>query len=115
MGVHIIKSISTDFCSFRLNMILIAVVGDFCEHAWWLFENYPCHIDYQYDEKKIKIFIHHNNAVCPFDAIEELDTLKLEFKNLSNWSSFYVRQRQMTKYIDGFRDELELISFNLDQ
>ena len=115
MGVHIIKSISTEFCSFRLNMILIAVVGDFCERAWWLFENYPCHIDYQYDEKKIKIFMHYNNAVCPFDAIEVLDTLKLEFKNLTNWSSFYVRQRQMTKYIDKFSDELELISFNLDQ
>ena len=94
---------------------VIATAGDFCEHAWWIFENYPCHLVCECDEKKIKIFIHHTDSVCPFDAIEELDTLKLEFKNLSNWSNFYVRQRQMTTYIDGFRDELELISFNLEQ
>ena len=96
-------------------MILIAVVGDFCERAWWAFENYPCHVNYAYDEKQILIFIHHTDSVCPFDAIEELDALKLEFKNLSNWSDFYVRQRNMTKCIDGFRDELELVSFNLDK
>ena len=96
-------------------MILIAVVGDFCERAWQAFENYPCHVNCNYDEKQIQIFIHHTDSVCPFDAIEELDTLKLEFKNLSNWSDFYVRQRKMTKYIDGFRDELELVSFNLDK
>ena len=96
-------------------MILIAVVEDFCERAWWAFENYPCHVNYIYDEKQIQIFIHDTDSVCPFDAIEELDALKLEFKNLSNWSDFYVRQRKMTKYIDGFRDELELVSFNLDK
>ena len=76
---------------------------------------YPCHVNYTYDEKQIHIFIHHTDSVCPFDAIEELDTLKLEFKNLSNWSYFYVRQRKMTKCIDRFRDELELVSFNLDK
>ena len=79
---------------------MIATAGDFCEHAWWIFENYTCHLVCEYDEKKIKIFIHHTDSVCPFDAIEELDTLKLEFKDLSKI---------------GFRDELELISFNLEQ
>ena len=50
---------------------VIATAGDFCEHAWWIFENYPCHLVCEYDEKKIKIFINHTDSVCPFDAIEK--------------------------------------------
>ena len=99
-------------------MATIAVVEDFCERAWWVFENYPCHVDYEYDETKIKFFIRHNGNISPFDAIDELNTLKLEFAEfeiLLNWSEFTFCERQMTKYIDGFGNEIELISFNLEK
>ena len=93
---------------------MISTAAKFCEHAYMAIENYPCHLNFEYDDKKIKVLLHYNYAsVCPFDVIEELDTLKLEFGDLSNWSNFYVRQREMLVHIDGFKKEFEFISFNL--
>ena len=52
----------------------ISKIAKFCEHAQFAIDNYPGHVNYEYDDLKIKIFLHYNfNCICPFDVIEEIE------------------------------------------
>ena len=93
---------------------MISSIANFCERALFAINDYPSHIVYSYDEKKKIFFMHYNfKCICPFDIIEELDSVKLEFEEMNERSTFYVRQRELEIAIDGFKFELEFLSIYL--
>ena len=59
----------------------ISEIAKFCELVLFAVDSYPCHVNYGYDKAKIKIFMHYNfKSICPFDALEETETVKLDFR-----------------------------------